>query len=276
MAGRGVLAREGSQGAEQHPQSDRESRRAGEPGMRSQPLAEVPPGSPNARCASHRTPPAGATGEDVIHMHNELIRGESVEPILLGALLGELRTINLIHRLWLDQLAPFLLGVARCLRLPFGLRRRERCWRDLEDLRCAPGEAGLAPASGARRLARLAITRTTVKTRRCWRRLGRWRWRSVSRGAAGAGRGDVKRDHAVARECATGLGLLGHDEPKQRGVAAKGPLKAGAKPSAAHGLGGVPGALADVLAHDLTACGAASTAASGAFDCCGLVTHRGY
>lgn len=242
--------------------------------MRSQPLAEIPPGSPSPRCASRRTPTAGATGEDIIHMHNELIRGESVEPILLGALLGELCTINLIRRLYLDQLGPFLPGVAHCLRLPFGSRRRERCRRYLEDIRCAPGEAGLAPAaSDIRHAPRLAITRGVVKTRRCWCGLGRWRGRDVIRAASGAGCGDVKRDHAVACECATGLGLLGDDEPKQRGVAAERPLKAGAKPSAAHGLGGVSGGLAGVVAYDLTACDAASTAGSGALDCCGLVTH---
>jgi hypothetical protein len=102
-------------------------------------------------------------------MHNELIRGESVEPILLGErLLGELCTIDLIGRLWLDQLAPFRLAVGRCLRL--GRCRRDRCGRNAERLRCAPGEAGLASAArGARRLAQLAITpsRATLKRPRC-------------------------------------------------------------------------------------------------------------
>jgi hypothetical protein len=100
-------------------------------------------------------------------MHNELIRGESVEPILLGGrLLGGLCAIDLIGRLWLDQLAPFSLAAVRRLRL----RRcgRDRCRRDVEDLRCAPGEAGLAPAaSGARRVAQLAITRVRVTVRTC-------------------------------------------------------------------------------------------------------------
>lgn len=257
--------------------------------MRSQALAEVPPCAASVGCAPHGTPPAGATGEDVIHMHNELIRGESVEPILLGGpLLGELRTIDLIDRLWLDQIARFQLAAVPHLGL--GRCQRNRCGRNLEDLRRAAGEAGLAPpaGSGARRLAQLAITRVrvAVKTCRCrlrlWSWLGRsrWRrfgcWRGVSRRAARAWRGDVKRDHAVARECATGRWLLGDDEPQERGVTAKGPLKAGAKSSTAHSLRGVPGLLAGVLAHYLTACRAASTAASGALDCCGLVTHRGY
>ena len=138
--------------------------------MRPQPLAEVPACPPSARCASHGTIPAGATSEDVIHMHNELIRGESVEPILLGdRLLGELCAITLIGRLWLDQLAPVLLAVVCCLQLArWG---RDRCGRNIERLRCAPGEAGLASAagSGVCCLAQLAITRAraTFKTRRC-------------------------------------------------------------------------------------------------------------
>lgn len=86
----------------------------------------------------------------------------------------------------------------------------------------------------------------------------------------------MKRDHAVARERATGRWLLGDDEPQKLGVAAKGPLKARAKPSTAHGLSGITGALAGVLAHYLSARRAASTAAGEALDCCGLVTHRGY
>jgi hypothetical protein len=98
-------------------------------------------------------------------MHNELIRGESVEPILLGGrLLGELCAIDLKGGLWLDQLAPFSLAAVGRLRLG---RWRDRCRRDVEDLRCAPGEAGLAPAaSGARRLA-VTRVRVTVKTCRC-------------------------------------------------------------------------------------------------------------
>jgi hypothetical protein len=221
-------------------------------------------------------------------MHNELIRGESVEPILLGdRLLGELCAIDLIGRLWLDQLAPVLLAIVRCLRL--GCCKRDRCGRSVERLRCAPGEAGLASAArSAHRLAQLAITRarTTLKRPRCGlglsRWLGRWRWRGlgcgrgVSRRAARAGRGDVKRDHAVARERATGHWLLGDDEPQERGVTAKGPLKARAKPGPAHGLCGVTGTLAGVLAHCLTACRSASPVAGGALDCCGLVAHRGY
>jgi hypothetical protein len=135
--------------------------------VRSQSLAKVPPDAPSVWCASYRTPPADATGEDVIHMHNELIRGESVEPILLGdRLLGELCAIDLIRRLWLDQRAPFLLAAVHRLRL--GRCWRQRCGRDIEDLRCAPGEAGLAPAaSGACRLAQLAITLANITTRRC-------------------------------------------------------------------------------------------------------------
>jgi hypothetical protein len=86
----------------------------------------------------------------------------------------------------------------------------------------------------------------------------------------------MKRDHAVARERATGRWLLGDDEPQQLGVAAKGPLKTGAQPSTTHGLGGIAGALAGVLADRLAACGAASTPGGGALYCCGLVTHRGY
>lgn len=137
--------------------------------MRSKPLAYPPHEVASAWCASHGTPPAGATGEDVIYMHNELIRGESVEPILLGGrLLGGLCAIDLIGRLWLDQLAALRLAVVRCLRL--GCCRRDRCGRNVERLRCAPGETGLASAArSARRLAQLASTpsRATFKTRRC-------------------------------------------------------------------------------------------------------------
>jgi hypothetical protein len=101
-------------------------------------------------------------------MHDELIRGESVEPILLGdRLLGELCAIDLTGRLWLDpRLAPLRLAVVRCLRL--GRGRLDRCGRDVEHLRCAPGEAALAStARGACRLAQLAITPANIKTRRC-------------------------------------------------------------------------------------------------------------
>jgi hypothetical protein len=257
--------------------------------MRCQPPAEIPPDAPCPRHASPRTPPARAAGEDVIHMHNELIRGEPVEPIFLKGFLGELRSIILISPLFLGPSGPFRLAAALRLTRPSGPRRRDQCGRGLEGLRCAAGEARLAPpASAARRLARLAVGPSTAESCRRWRALtrgrglkrpcglGRWRWRGVLRSAVVAGGGDVKRDHAVARECASRLGLLGDDESQQRGVSAERPLKAGAQPSATHCLSGVPGPLAGVVAHDLTARRVGSTRAGRALDCCGLVTHQGY
>ena len=179
--------------------------------MRSQPPTDAaPPAYTSTTGASCWPPSAGAPRENVVNMHNELIRSESVEQIFL---------IHLNGRVWLDR------RLARLAVLPnrLGGCRRARRGRRVEVQSCAPGEAGLAPPPrNARRIKRRALTLDIRRRRRClrcWQRLGR-SWRRLDRralvGSAGvAGSGDVERDHAVARERATGRWLLRDDEAKQ-------------------------------------------------------------
>src|ERR1019366_273731 len=96
----------------------------------------------------------------------------------------------------------------------------------------------------------------------------------------GAGCRDVQSHHSVAREVAARGGLLRDDQPDQLRLAAERTIKAGAQPGAAHGLGRIPGGLADILAHHLAARGAASAGAFRALSParldCGSVVHRCY
>jgi hypothetical protein len=118
-----ILAGKPSENGEQHPQSDGYSDAPSEPRVsfqtvthpaRRQSISQGPSVLPGS-------PPAGATGEDVIHMHNELIRGEPVE----RKLLGELARRKISGCVCLRSLIPALVDLIVGLQLG----TQDRRWR---------------------------------------------------------------------------------------------------------------------------------------------------
>ena len=215
--------------------------------------------------------PVGPAAKHIVEMHHEVVVRKLGVALLLKTALVELLAIGR---------AP-LRREGNLLRW-FALERNGSR-RRINDTCRLPSKARLAsPRSPrpARSVGGLALGEHRRDSCRRWRFIY-----GLGRGGPlvhrpGAGCRDVQSHHSVAREVAARGGLLRDDQPDQLRLAAERTIKAGAQPGAAHGLGRIPGGLADILAHHLAARGATSAGAFRALSParldCGSVVHRCY
>lgn len=215
--------------------------------------------------------PVGSAAKHIVQMHHEVVVRKLGVALLLKTALVELLAIGR---------AP-LRREGNLLRW-FALER-DGSRRRINDTCRLPSKARLAsPRSPrpARSVGRLALGEHSRDSCRRWRFIYGLRRGGLLVHRPGAGCRDVQSHHSVAREVAARSGLLRDDQPDQLRLAAERTIKAGAQPGAAHGLGRIPGGLADILAHHLAARGAASAGAFRALSPtrldCGSVVHRCY
>ncbi len=269
-----MLAIQRGREPDKNPHSERCADGLGEQRMLTEPHTDTADAGKRGEGASARIDPAprgrpvGSAAKHIVQMHHEVVLQKLGVALLLKTALVELA----IGRATLRREGNLLRWFAL---------ERDGSRRRINDTCRLPSKARLASPRSPRPAR--SVGRLDLGEHRCdsYRRF----IYGVGRGGLlvhrpGAGCRDVQSHHSIAREVAARRWLLRDDQPDQLLLAAERAIKAVAQPGAAHGLGGIPGGLADILAHHLAARGATSAGAFRALSParldCGSVVLRCY
>lgn len=271
-----MLAIQRGREPDENPHGERRADGLGEQRMLTEPRADTADAGKRGEGASARIDPAprgrpvGSAAKHIVQMHHEVVVRKLGVALLPKTALAELA----IGRVTLRREGNLLRW--------FALERDGSRRRIKEHCRL-PSKARLASPRSPRPVRSVGGLDLGEHCRDSYRP---WRFiYGLGRGGllvhrSGAGCRDVQRHHSVARKVAARGRLLRDDQPDQLRLAAERTIKAGTQAGAAHGLGRIPGGLADILAHHLAARGAASAGAFRALSPapldCGSVVHRGY